>query len=94
MNGGQRSEADVPAIEQRIRRIWADVLGMREGQQDATFFELMGQSISAVRILARIEDELGITVDVGFLFDDPDLPTFVREVLAKAGTKDTELSGI
>jgi acyl carrier protein len=76
----------VPALEQRVREIWADVLGMRQGQEDATFFDLQGQSISAVRIIARIEDEFGIAVDVSFLFDDPDLGAFVREVVAKAST--------
>lgn len=69
------------AIENGVEEIWRDVLGIPEGRSDATFFELQGQSISAVRIVARIEDELGVAVDVGILFEDPDLPTFVRAVV-------------
>lgn len=72
------------AVVKQVEQIWRDVLGMPEGRQDATFFELQGQSISAVRIVTRIEDELGIAVDVGLLFEDPDLGTFTREVVAKA----------
>jgi hypothetical protein len=43
---------------------------------------LQGQSISAVRIVARVEDELNIAVDIGILFDDPDLTAFTRAVVA------------
>jgi acyl carrier protein len=71
-------------IGQRVEQIWRDVLGLREGHSDATFFELNGQSISAVRISARIEDELGVAVDIGDLFEDPDLDAFVRLVVSKA----------
>ena len=72
------------SVEERVEEIWKDILGMPEGRRDATFFELQGQSISAVRIAARIEDELGITIDVGTLFSDPDLATFAREVAEQA----------
>ncbi|MBB5870072.1 acyl carrier protein [Allocatelliglobosispora scoriae] len=75
------------AVEQHVEGIWRDILGMPEGRADATFFELQGQSISAVRIVNRIEDELGIGVDVGLLFEDPDLPTFARAVVAMSGTE-------
>lgn len=74
------------AVEKHVEGIWRDILGMPEGRPDATFFELQGQSISAVRIVGRIEDELGIAMDVGILFEDPDLPTFSRAVLATAGS--------
>jgi acyl carrier protein len=76
------------AIEQKVKEIWRDVLEMPEGQFSATFFELKGDSISAVRLVARVEDELGVLVDVGDIFEeDPDLPTFLRDVLASAAEK-------
>jgi acyl carrier protein len=71
------------AISQKVEQIWREVLGVAEGQEDATFFELSGQSISAVRIAGRVEDEVGVQVDIGDLFEDPDLTTFVRDVMAK-----------
>jgi acyl carrier protein len=72
------------AVEKQVEEIWRDVLRLPEGRPDATFFELQGQSISAVRIVARIEDVLGVGVDVGILFEDPDLTTFARAVVAEA----------
>lgn len=71
------------AISEKVEQIWRDVLDVAEGQEDATFFELEGQSISAVRIAARVEDEIGVQVDIGDLFEDPDMATFVRDVMAK-----------
>jgi peptidyl carrier protein len=77
------SNLDGQAVEQKVRQIWREVLEMKEGQEAATFFDLKGDSISAVRLVARVEDELGVSVDVGDIFEeDPDLPTFLRDVLA------------
>ncbi|MBM2620131.1 phosphopantetheine-binding protein [Actinoplanes sp. LDG1-06] len=72
-------------MERRIAGIWRDVLGTGDA---GTFLELHGQSISAVRIVARIEDELGLDVDVAVLFDDPDLPAFIDAVLAAPADRD------
>ncbi|WP_157434269.1 phosphopantetheine-binding protein [Actinoalloteichus fjordicus] len=71
-------------IEDQVTKIWKSVLEMPDGHCDRTFFELQGQSISAMRIVARVEDELGVAMDFAVLFDDPDLPTFVAAVIEAA----------
>ncbi|WJK42580.1 phosphopantetheine-binding protein [Solwaraspora sp. WMMA2056] len=85
---GSREINDAHLAEQ-VARIWRDVLGVPAGSTDVTFFDLGGQSIAAVRIAGRIEDELGIQVDVGLLFEDLDLAAFTRHVRAAAGLPDT-----
>lgn len=76
------------AITSTVAEIWRDVLRVpRDAPPEATFFELGGQSISAVRITARIEEELGVEVDMGDLFEDPDLATFTRDITAKVGAE-------
>lgn len=87
MTNGNAPGLDRAEIGRRVTEIWRDVLGARPDQDDATFFELSGQSIAAVRITARVEDEVGVLVDIGDLFEDPDLPQFVELVLAKSGTE-------
>ena len=87
MAESQSRELSQSAVEQQVEVIWRDILGLPEGRTDATFFELQGQSISAVRIVNRVEDELGIGVDVGILFEDPDLATFARAVVTAMGTQ-------
>lgn len=71
-------------IAQKVEAIWRDVLSVPSGQEDATFFELGGDSVSAVRLTSRIEEELGVLIDVGDMFEDPDLAELVRTVTVKA----------
>jgi peptidyl carrier protein len=79
----QQSSATVD-IAQQVAAIWAEVLGPGSDRPGATFVELNGQSIAAVRIAARVEEQLGITLDVGDLFEDPDLETLTQGILARA----------
>ncbi|GAA3500025.1 hypothetical protein GCM10019016_071300 [Streptomyces prasinosporus] len=72
------------SVEETATRIWTDVLRPAPGQETATFFALGGQSVSAVRIAARIESELGIELDIRVLFEDPDLEAFRRAVAQAA----------
>lgn len=76
-------------LEQKVKDIWAQVLEMPPGRTQATFFELKGDSISAVRLVARVEDELGVLIDVGDIFEeDPDLPKFLNDVLTALSAQD------
>ncbi|GAA0400262.1 hypothetical protein GCM10009530_60100 [Microbispora corallina] len=86
MESNRLREAALPDIERWVEEIWREILRMPAALENATFFELEGQSISAVRITARIEDELGVPVDLGELFEDPDLRTFARSVAARAAS--------
>lgn len=85
MSTQQRSALSTAEITQRVTAIWTDVLGPGSDRPGATFFELDGQSIAAVQIAAAIEEQLGVTLDIGDLFEDPDLETLTRVVLALTG---------
>jgi acyl carrier protein len=72
-------------IDRTVEAIWKDVLTVPSGQEDDTFFELGGESISAVRLVSRIEEELDVWIDVGDIFEeDPNLAALIRTVVAKA----------
>lgn len=74
---------DLSAVEQQVAEVWRSVLDVPPGQEQATFFELGGQSISALLIVAWLEDGLGITsIGVDNLFDDPTLENFVQQIVA------------
>jgi acyl carrier protein len=71
---------DTP-IEQKVEEIWRTVLTVPDGQENATFFELNGDSMSAVRVVSRIQEEIGVVIDVADMFEqDPSLPVLVRNV--------------
>ncbi|MCY0942935.1 phosphopantetheine-binding protein [Streptomyces antarcticus] len=69
-------------VEQTATQIWTQILKPAPGEEGLTFFALSGQSVSAMRIVASLESELGIELDISVLFDDPDLDTYVRTVAA------------
>ncbi|MER7418434.1 phosphopantetheine-binding protein [Micromonospora peucetia] len=70
-------------VAQRVAAVWTEVLGPGSDRPGATFFELNGQSIAAVQIAAAVEEQLGVTLDIGDLFEDPDLETLTRDILAR-----------
>ncbi|MFC4057208.1 phosphopantetheine-binding protein [Planomonospora corallina] len=85
MSIGFPEDLSFPVIRKKVEEIWTEVLGVTEGQEDASFFELGGESVTASRIVARVEDELGVWVEVGDIFeDDPTMEEFVRTVAARA----------
>jgi hypothetical protein len=88
-------EIDPSAVRTRVEEIWNDVLEVSPDEAGATFFELGGQGISALRIVSRIGGDLGISVEVGEVFEYPSLEAFVRHVLtrARAAAPDTSPPG-
>ena len=60
-------------IEQRLTRIWCEVLGTPIISTHANFFESGGHSLLAVRLLARIETEFGQTLTLASVFKNPTL---------------------
>ncbi|RKR92930.1 phosphopantetheine binding protein [Micromonospora pisi] len=72
-----------PAVESevltRVREIWSEVLGV-PCPPDGTFFALGGHSLAAFWIVARIEQDYGVSVDPAGLFEDPDVRRFAAQV--------------
>lgn len=59
---------DADAGEAAIARIWID-LGLRPTSVDDDFFALGGQSLTLVRFLARVQDDLGVELPIDALFE-------------------------
>ncbi|MFC5827103.1 phosphopantetheine-binding protein [Nonomuraea insulae] len=85
MTDNRASELSFSLIEEKVGEIWRYVLDVPADMADATFFDLEGESISAIRIVSRIEDELGIAIEVGDIFEeDPNLGALVLRVATAA----------
>jgi amino acid adenylation domain-containing protein len=57
--------------EEAICAVFADVLGVPSVGIDDSFFDLSGQSMQAIRLVMRIEQELGTRPDIAELYDFP-----------------------
>ncbi|MBD3305027.1 AMP-binding protein, partial [candidate division KSB3 bacterium] len=86
----RRPAVDVPyaaprnATEQQLASIWADVLGLeRVGIQDH-FFDLGGDSIQAMRILAQVEHTIGTLLPTSVLLEAPTIARLATRLHADA----------
>ncbi|MEV0927650.1 phosphopantetheine-binding protein, partial [Streptomyces spongiicola] len=92
------SDAHVPPrgpVEEAVAEIWADLLGVQAGAHD-NFFHIGGNSILAIRLISRIQQEYGIDFAVRTVFEGPtvaQLAAVVEERVAAevAALSDTEL---
>ena len=62
-------------IEERIARIWSDVLSTPVTPAD-DFFDLGGHSLLVTRVLSRVREDLGLDVPVRRMFEAPTLGAF------------------
>jgi amino acid adenylation domain-containing protein/thioester reductase-like protein len=68
--------------EQLVAAAWAEVLGVEEIETEDDFFELGGDSLSAVKAVARLSEAVGRDISPHTLFQHATLSAFVRAVEA------------
>src|SRR4029077_16556499 len=68
---GDRYRAPANAVEEVLAGIYAQVLGLERVGVDDSFFELGGDSLSGMRVIAAINTSLDAGVAVRTLFDAP-----------------------
>ena len=85
---GQDSQGLAPSQPQitaeLLASILSDVLGIESADVDDDFFELGGNSLSAVSFIAAIQESLGVEVGIGSLLDYPTPRLLVQGILGAA----------
>ncbi|HEX6371263.1 MAG TPA: thioesterase domain-containing protein, partial [Longimicrobium sp.] len=64
-------EAPVGPIEEALAEIWAEVLGLERVGRGDHFFALGGHSLSAVRVIARMRQAVGVDIPLSHVFSHP-----------------------
>ncbi|PAU50308.1 non-ribosomal peptide synthetase [Streptomyces albireticuli] len=85
----------VPAgrgVERRLRELWADQFGTDPGalDPDASFFDLGGHSITAIRLINRVRDAFGTEYPMLAFYQEPTLRAMTDRLAASAGGDDVE----
>lgn len=78
------AEQPVVNSESDIALLWAETLGHAEVLPEDDFFELGGDSLTAVQLVSRLRDRLGVTLSVVELLDQPTPRKLAAAVAAKA----------
>jgi phthiocerol/phenolphthiocerol synthesis type-I polyketide synthase E len=73
------------AITSTLIDLWQDALGVDEIDADDDFFDLGGNSITAIRLIPVITEKLGVEPGVTVIFENP-TPRGLACALAAAGT--------
>ncbi|HEX9187312.1 MAG TPA: SDR family NAD(P)-dependent oxidoreductase, partial [Vicinamibacteria bacterium] len=65
-------------VQEKVARIWADLLGIEKvGVQD-NFFDLGGHSLLAIQVVTRVKSELGAEISMATLFEGPTVDSLCR----------------
>ncbi|GAB2699054.1 beta-ketoacyl synthase N-terminal-like domain-containing protein [Kitasatospora kifunensis] len=76
---------DSASIEERLAVLFAKVLGEAEDLAERDFFELGGDSLTAVQLFSLVEDDFGVAPPLEAIFDAPTVTEFavvIQELLA------------
>jgi acyl carrier protein len=68
------------ATEQTLAAIWQDVLKLKSVGVNDNFFECGGNSLSATRTIARIQQELRVALPLRTIFTKPTLGELAEQV--------------
>ena len=81
-------------IEQELASIWTEALGVDRIGLDDDFFDLGGHSLLAVRMLAHVQDRLGVGLYLGRVFDNSTVRELASTVAAElmSGADDEDLA--
>ena len=83
-----RYRAPAGAVEEVLAGIYAQVLGLERVGVDDSFFELGGDSLSAMRVIAAINTSLDAGVSVRALFEAPTVARLAPRIGGDAGGRE------
>ncbi|HEV7655224.1 MAG TPA: amino acid adenylation domain-containing protein [Mycobacteriales bacterium] len=66
--------------EQRLGRLWMEVLGLSEVGVHDNFFRLGGHSLVATRLIARVNEDFGAALPLSLVFEEPTVAAMAAEL--------------
>lgn len=81
----QVSSSEQSDLLEKLRAIWTEVLGTRQFSVDDNFFEIGGDSLGLIKVIA-LSSECGISVTPGQMYESPTLRQLAQTLDQKAGT--------
>jgi hypothetical protein len=79
---GTETPVEEPAdpLTEAVTALWCESLGMAGARPDDSFVAMGGHSIKALKLLARVDETFGVTVELADFLADPTLRGLVSAV--------------
>ena len=90
---GDRYRAPATAVEEILAGIYAQVLGLERVGVDDSFFDLGGDSLSAMRVIAAINTALDAGLAVRTVFEAPTVAQLAPRIGEEAGRREPLVAG-
>ncbi|NUO61791.1 MAG: acyl carrier protein, partial [Hamadaea sp.] len=58
-------------VQARVKALWVDAIGDPDIPVDANFFEVGGNSLTAIALVGAVRDEFRVELSIGAIFDYP-----------------------
>jgi amino acid adenylation domain-containing protein len=81
-------------MEKMLARVWSEILGVERIGRNDNFFALGGHSLSAARIVARLQQTFGMEVKVRDLFACPSLSSLAQLQLTPTTRKNNPVPSV
>ena len=80
--------APVTPLERVVERWLAEALEVEGVSRNSDFFDLGGNSLRAIRLIGKVNEELGIDIPVHFIFDNPSVEKLAMALTQLIGDDD------
>ncbi len=77
---------NAPSLQERLRRIWQDLLQKSEIGDEQSFFELGGHSLQVTELKFRIKQQLKLDIPISVLYELTTISTLAHFILATHGS--------
>jgi acyl carrier protein len=77
----------------KLADIWSETLAVDSVATDDDFFALGGDSVAAMTVMLRIEEDFGVYLDPAAIFEHRTLGTLAFQIAAAAGPSISAPSG-
>ena len=81
--GGTGAEAPGGQTETQLMRIWNDLVAVQEYGPEDNFFELGGHSLLVPQMLLRIEQDFGVDLPLGVVFEEATVRAIAKAIDAR-----------
>ncbi len=78
-------------IEEKLVGLWSAILGRTKISITDNFFELGGHSLKAMHLLSKINNEMGLNIDLQYIFNLPTIIEFSDNLIINSTTSNLKL---